>query len=122
MKLMSSFLTKILNKILEIRKAPISFKTGVLTPVLKKEKDATLCTSYRDITVTPIIGKTFEYSMLRKLKLNNMTDWQFGFTEGLNPIMASLLISEAKCEKIKNSKAINIGILDVQSAFDLVQH
>jgi hypothetical protein len=45
-----------------------------------------------------------------------MTDWQFGFTEGLNSIMASLLISEAKCEKIKNSKAINIGILDIQSA------
>jgi hypothetical protein len=47
--------------------------------VLKKEKDATLCASYRSITVTPIIGKTFEYSMLRKLKLN-MTDLQFGFT------------------------------------------
>ena len=42
--------------------------------------------------------------------------------EGLNPIMASLLISEAKCEKKKNSKGINIGILDVQSAFDVVQH
>ena len=51
-----------------------------------------------------------------------MTDWQFGFTEGLNSIMVSLLISEAKCEKINNSKAIKIGILDVQSAFDLVQH
>ena len=89
--------------------------------MLKKEKDAS--SSYRGITVTPIIGKTFEYSMLRKLKLNNMTDLQFGFTEGLNPIMASLLISEAKCEKIKkNSKGINIGILDVQSAFNVVQH
>jgi hypothetical protein len=72
-KIMSSFLTKTFNKILEIRKAPTSFKTGVLTPVLKK-KDATMCTNYRGITVTPIIGKTFEYSMLRKLKLNNMTD------------------------------------------------
>ena len=90
--------------------------------MLKKEKDATLCTSYRGITVTPIIGKTFEYSMLEKLKMNNKTDLQFGFTEGLNPIMASLLISEAKCEKIKNSKGINVGIMDVQSAFDVVQH
>jgi hypothetical protein len=78
--------------------------------MLKKEKDATLCASYRGITVTPIIGKTFEYSMLRKLKLTSMTDLQFGFTEGLNPIMASLLISEAKCEKKQ------------KSAFDVVQH
>jgi hypothetical protein len=44
-KLISSFLTKTFNKILEIRKAPTSFKTGVLTPVLKKEKDTTLCAS-----------------------------------------------------------------------------
>jgi hypothetical protein len=28
----------------------------------------------------------------------------------------------AKWEKKKNSKGINIGILDVQSAFDVVQH
>ena len=105
-KSISSFLTKTFNKILEIRKAPTSFKTGVLTPVLKKGKDTTLCASYRGITVTSIIGKTFEYSMLRKLKLTNMTDLQFGFTEGLNPIMVSLLISESKCEKKKNSKGI----------------
>ena len=39
-----------------------------------------------------------------------MTDLQFGFTEGLKPIMASLLISEAKCEKKQ------------KSAFDVVQH
>jgi hypothetical protein len=45
--------------------------------------------------------------MLRKLKLTNVTDLQFGFTEGLNPIMASLLISEAKCEKKKNQKGKN---------------
>jgi hypothetical protein len=41
--------------------------------------------------------------MLRKLKLTNVTDLQFGFTEGLNPIMASLLISEAKT--LQNVKA-----------------
>jgi hypothetical protein len=39
--------------------------------------------------------------MLRKLKLTTMTDLQFGFTEGINPIMASLLISEAKYERKK---------------------
>jgi hypothetical protein len=39
-----------------------------------------MCASYRGITVTPIIGKTFKHSMLRKLKPTNMTDLQFGFT------------------------------------------
>ena len=113
---------KTFNKVLETRKVPISFKTGVLTPVLKKGKDSTLCESYRGITVTPTLGKTFEYSLLWKLKLRNKTDLQFGFTESLNPIMASLLMSEAKCEKLQKNENIVIGIMDVQSAFDVVQH
>ena len=37
-KLISSFLTKTFNKILEIRKSPTSFKTGVLLQCLKKKK------------------------------------------------------------------------------------
>jgi hypothetical protein len=85
--------------------------TGVKTPVLK-EVGAFLISRI----LLKVLVRKEEYSMLKKLKLTNMTDLQFGFTEGLNPIMASLLISEAKCEKIKNSKGINVGIMDVQSA------
>jgi hypothetical protein len=56
----------------EINKLAIIGLRPSVKPNLKKEKDAPLCASYRGITVTPIIGKTFEYSMLRKLKLDNM--------------------------------------------------
>ncbi|CAC5361724.1 unnamed protein product [Mytilus coruscus] len=88
-------LKSIFNNILLYRKVPTSFKSGILTPVLKKDKDSTELGNYRGITVTPVTGKTFEYSFLTKLNLESKADLQFGFRKGLSPIMASLIISEA---------------------------
>ncbi|VDI26425.1 Hypothetical predicted protein [Mytilus galloprovincialis] len=88
----------------EEKKVPTSFKSGILTPVLKKDKDSTELGNYRGITVTPVTGKTFEYSFLTKLNLESKTDLQFGFTKGLSPIMASLIISEARYEEKKGSE------------------
>ncbi|VDI39775.1 Hypothetical predicted protein [Mytilus galloprovincialis] len=78
--------------------------------------------NYRGITVTPTIGKTFEYAFLEKLNLKSETLLQFGFTEGLSPIMSSLLISESRYEIKKSTENFFISVLDVQSAFDVVQH
>ncbi|VDI57173.1 Hypothetical predicted protein [Mytilus galloprovincialis] len=103
-------------------KVPTSFKSGILTPVLIKDKDSTELGNYRGITVTPVTGKTFEYYFLTKLNLESKTDLQFGFTKGLSPIMASLIISEARYEEKKGSEKFFINILDVKSAFDVVQH
>ena len=46
------------------------FKTGILTPVLKKSKDSTCLDNYRGITVTPILGKLFETILLPRLSKN----------------------------------------------------
>ncbi|CAC5411757.1 unnamed protein product [Mytilus coruscus] len=118
----SPVLTSIFNNIILKRTVPVSFKFGILTPVLKKQKDPTIMSNYRDITVTPTIGKTFEYAFLEKLNLKSKTLLQCGFTEGLSPIMSSLLISEARYEIKKSTENFFISVLDVQSAFDVVQH
>ena len=39
------------------KRVPKAFKTGIVTPVLKKSKDPTNMDNYRGITVTPIIGE-----------------------------------------------------------------
>ncbi|CAC5423557.1 unnamed protein product [Mytilus coruscus] len=80
--------------------------------------------SYRGITVTPIIGKVHELCILQKLQLQPGPDLQFGFTEGLCPLMASLLVTEAKCEKLQKNIHVPLFIttVDVQSAFDVVKH
>ena len=115
-------LTSIFNNILLNKAVPTAFTFGLLTPVLKKQKDPTIMGNYRGITVTATIGKTFEYAFIGKLNLKSKTLLQFGFTEGLSPIMSSLLISEARYEIKKSTEKFYISVLDVQSAFDVVQH
>ncbi|MCG8113153.1 MAG: reverse transcriptase family protein [Candidatus Thiodiazotropha taylori] len=115
-------ITPLFNQILETRSIPETFKTGILTPVIKKDKDPCLVNSYRGITVTAVLGKLFEYSLLEKLNFENQTDLQFGFTKGLSPLMSSLLITEARAEAKRSKSTLYFATLDVQSAFDVVQH
>ncbi|CAC5359842.1 unnamed protein product [Mytilus coruscus] len=113
-------LTNIFNNILINRAVPTEFKSGILTPVLKKEKNQCLVSSYRGITVTPVISKLHELCILGKLSITPNTDLQFGFTEGLCPLIASLVVSECKYERKNNS--LYLATVDVLSAFDVVQH
>lgn len=69
-----------------------------------------------------MIGKTFENCLLEKLNLVNESELQFGFTKGLFPLIAGLLMSEAKYEVSQVQRTLFIGLFKVQSAFDAVQH
>ncbi|CAC5395417.1 unnamed protein product [Mytilus coruscus] len=116
------YLTKLFNNIIETLKTPGTFKTGILFHVLKKDKDPSDVNSYRGITVTPVPGKAFEYCILPKLNLQNITDLQFGFTKGLNPLISSFNISESKYDQTRKNSEFYMGFLDVKSAFDVGQH
>ena len=120
--IVSEYITPLFNQILETKSVPLSFKTGILTPVIKKDKDPCLVNSYRGITVTAVMGKLFEYCLLEKMNLKNQSELQFGFTKGLSPIMSSLIISEARAEAKRTRSTLFFATLDVQSAFDVVQH
>ena len=87
---------------------PKVFKTGILTPLHKKGKDSTLPTNYRGITVTSALGKVFEYALLDKMidLNNNQSELQFGFTQGLSPIMAAFIVSEG----IVHAKQHNLNL------------
>ncbi|VDI72410.1 Hypothetical predicted protein [Mytilus galloprovincialis] len=114
----------IFKQILEEGKVAKSFKTGVITPVLKKGKNAMYTENYRGITVTSIHGKVFEYVLIEKAKIRkmNQSNMQFGFTEGLSPNMASLILSEVCSEITGKNKLLFITTLDSQKAFDVVNH
>ena len=92
----------------------------VITAEPVKDKDSCLVNNYRDIKVTAVMGKLFEYCLLEKLNLQS--DLQFGFTKGLSPIMSSLIITEAKAEAKFTKSTLFYATLDVHSAFDVVQH
>ena len=50
------------------------------------------------------------------------SEHQFGFTKGLSPNMAALLISEAKAEGCQNNDQLYLATIDAQKAFDVVHH
>ena len=81
----------IFNQIFQEGKVAQSFKTGVITPILKKSKDQMLTENYRGITITSVHRKVFEYILLKKTTIakDGQSNMQFGFTEGLSPNMAS---------------------------------
>ena len=55
--------------------------------------------------MTSIFCKLFEYTLCCKLEFTQ-SDMQFGFTEGLSPMMASLLVSEAKAESSEQKSTV----------------
>ena len=80
-------------------------------PSTEKGKDPKVMGNYRGITVSSTFGKLFEYSILDKLNLHQ-SDQEFGFTSGLSPVMADLLVSEAKAEAIQNWHPLFLATLD----------
>jgi hypothetical protein len=113
----------IFNQIFQEGKVAQSFKTGVITPILIKSKNQMLTENYRGITITSIHGKVFEYILLEKTPIakDGQSNMQFGFTDGLSPNMAALILSEV-CSNITAKDILFITTLDSQKAFDVVNH
>ncbi len=80
--------------------------------------------NYRGIAITSVLGKVFEKVLLCKMEELNkdQSDLQFGFTKGLSPVMASLILSEAIADSTSNNEPLYIATLDSQKAFDIVHH
>ena len=117
-------ITDIFDIILLDKSVPQQFKTGILSPVMKKSKDSTILDNYRGITVTPVLGKLFEITILPHLSADfDQCSMQFGFSKGLSQVMSAFIISEARVEvKINTSAPLFLITLDSQKAFDVVNH
>ena len=119
---LTPILTSLINAIIEKREIPSQLKTGILTPVLKKGKNKTQPTSYRGITVTPLIGKVIESIIKEEIEpVLNPTQHQMqrGFTEDTSPLMAALLITEAINEAKDRGEGLYLSTLDAEKAFDV---
>ena len=106
-----------------LRYIPSAMKIGYTIPVHKKGKDPQLTDSYRGITITPIIGKLFEYVLTERWsRLTSQSGLQFGFTKNRSPTMAALLVTETISICMDLKTPTYIALLDVQKAFDVVSH
>ena len=76
---------------------PTQLVCGDIITIPKKGKDPTIMSNHRGITITSVIGKVLEHTLVGRVK-NILRDHQhhlqFGFTEKLSPSMAALVCTE----------------------------
>ena len=97
-------------------------KTGKKIPIPKKAKDSTLMTNHRGITIASTLGKIYESILLTKSGVLHQSSMQFGFTRGLSPLMAAVILTETLNESKATGKDLLVATLDTQKAFDVVSH
>jgi hypothetical protein len=120
------FLHSIFNAMLKTAKYPELLKIGLINPIYKKGKNSIRNPDYyRKITIISTIGKLFEKLYILKVKpfiLENQSPLQYGFTEGISPMIAAVMMTEAISHAKLQKKPLYIAFLDTKKAFDVVWH
>jgi hypothetical protein len=124
-KTIANYTAALLNAAKKNYNIPEVLKTGLLTPVLKKEKDPKIPGNYRGIAVTPVLGKILE-SIIKDHIEPTLTKvqnpMQRGFTAKTSPINAAVVTTEGINEAKDNGKTVSITTLDAEKASDKLVH
>lgn len=119
-------LRTIFNKVLtQEYNIPEDWKSQIIIPILKPNKDPSIYSSYRPIALASCIGKTFESIIKMRLEyhLENkffFNDFQMGFRKGkgINECLTTLA-TDIYSSFSKNNMVIGVFI-DLKSAYDMV--
>ena len=126
--LFKSWLCNAFNAIVNLEAIPSHFKEGVLVPIYKgKGKDPLLPGSYRGITLTSVISKTFEHLLLDRmlpvLSDNNAPHLnKTAYQQGVSCSDATFACQETLCKFIRDGDSIYSCFYDLSSAFDTVEY
>ena len=118
-------LLNVINTIFQLGVIPKILKTGILTPVFKNKGNISEVCNYRGITVLPVFEKIVESILRRRISpliQQKQNSHQRGFTPGVSPLHASLIIEEVTRETRDKHSQCNLIFLDAKSAFDVVNH
>lgn len=122
-----TFLTTLFNGILRVQYFPRLWKISQIIMIHKLGKPAHEVTSYRPISLLPILSKLFEKILLRRLlpilaSNHTIPDHQFGFRQQHSTIEQVHRV----CNEIRNAfeekEYCSSAFLDIQQAFDRVWH
>lgn len=115
--------TCIFNACLRLEHVPDCFKTAQIIMIKKPNKTEEDVSSYRPISLLPVLSKLFEKLFLKRLKpLIDLPDHQFGFRNQHSTIDQIHRVTSV-IEKVFEEKKYCITVfLDVAQAFDKVWH
>jgi hypothetical protein len=117
----------ILNAILRLNYWPRSFKVAQIIMILKQCKNPANVTSYRPISLLPLISKVVEKLLLNNLiqETNPQTwipDHQFGFRRAHSTIQQKYRIANIITHALNNKQYCTAVFPDIAQAFDKVWH
>ena len=124
--IISSPLTYVINLSLECSQVPNAFKTAKVLPLFKKG-DRNNCGNYRPVSILPVVSKIFERVVCNQLQEylydNNLLYVnQSGFRKHHSTDTALISLSNMIFENMDQGNFTGLILLDLQKAFDTVNH
>jgi hypothetical protein len=118
-------IVNIINKIFKDLDIPEKLKSGVVTPVLKPNKDKRYPENYRGITVANTLSTIVESILKERIEpklLQIQSKLQRGFTEKSSSLNTAFIVTRAAEYCRETSDELYIITLDAQKAFDRLNH
>lgn len=120
-------LRNIFNAIIRLNYWPKQFKTAEIIVIPKPGKDPNCITSYRPISLLPVVSKILERLILgRIINDPNTEEWipqhQFGFRPEHSTVQQVHRVAQEVNKALEGKKYCTAAFLDVSQAFDKVWH
>lgn len=118
-------LTKIFNACLSFAYFPCIWKASKIIAIKKPGKDDSIPTSYRPISLLPVLGKLFEKvinARLVKGTSNILINEQFGFRNSHSTVQQLARVAEESANMLNLGQSTGMFLLDMEKAFDTVWH
>ena len=118
-------IVNIINKIFKDLDIPEKLKSGVVTPVLKPNKDKRYPENYRGIAVANTLSTIVESILKERIEpklLPIQSKLQRGFTEKSSSLNTAFIVTRAAEYCRETSDELYIITLDAQKAFDRLNH
>jgi len=120
-------LTHIYNAALRLSYFPTTWKASVIVTVLKPQKPPENPSSYRPISLLPVLGKILEKIILKRITTiaqskNSIPNFQFGFRSHHATTHQLHRVADTISAALETKKYCAGVFLDVAKAFDTVWH
>ncbi|GFX73396.1 RNA-directed DNA polymerase from mobile element jockey [Trichonephila clavipes] len=104
---------------------PDSWKTAVVIPILKSDKNPKIAQNYRPISLLSSLSKVYEFVLLRRLNQhcaasNMIIPQQCGFRPHCSTVHQLLRVTELIHSGFEKHDATGILFLDIAKAFDKI--
>lgn len=121
------YLTTLFNSILRMAYYPSIWKVSQIVMIPKPGKPPNVVSSYRPISLLPVLSKLFEKLFKKRMKLileanNLIPNHQFGFRTQHSTVEQVHRVTQKIRQTLENKEYCSAAYLDVQQAFDKVWH